>query len=264
MYQTISLSEYFYLREKQHRDTQAFFESTRKKLDRIKKLALATIEYPTFREAYDYVDSLFPAAKVKEVVVYKVPVQIMEKLGFNGVEGFYSHLDHTVVIAGTRKNDIQFSRSPVRARVEKDEVLAHELIHYAYVAEGHYSVSSQMREEFAYGWSIGYLRQKGYTDSQIVKFNFLPYLFSIVYQDAIEATLTEMGIAKSDFREYSSYERKNFFRINERRINAQAKELAIDKGNQLIELYSQKMEDGCEHTDDEEEGFSRFELFELD
>jgi hypothetical protein len=262
MYESISLAEYFYLKHKAYEDKRDFCEESRKRLDRLKKSSLSQISYPTFAQAYDYVDGLFPQAKVKDVVIYKVPVALMEKLGFHGVEGFYSHLDSTVVISTGRKPK-HYQSAVVRAKIQKDETIVHELLHYAYVAMGRWNVSSQMREEFAYGWSIGYLRGKGYKDEEIIRYNFLPYLFSIVYEDAIRRTLQYLNITEEEFRRFSSYQRKSFFRINDGAITSLAHQLAVEQGRQLVKLYSKLIEEGT-HFSADDESVSRFELMEFD
>ena len=48
------------------------FALTQKNIEKIKKISIKKIEYPEFKEAYEYVDDLFPAAHVKDVIIHKV------------------------------------------------------------------------------------------------------------------------------------------------------------------------------------------------
>ena len=177
MHEFFDLSQYVYMREQQHKQEQERKQLHVTYVERLQKSALMEIRYPMLSEAYDYVHSLFPGANVKSVTIFKCPVPLMEKYGFEGVEGFYSILLKTIIIAGKRKKEGRPGPFCVRAKIQQDEAIVHELLHYAYAAEGRTSVSSEMREEFAYGYSVGYLRGR-YTDEEIIEFNFLPYLFS--------------------------------------------------------------------------------------
>jgi hypothetical protein len=64
-------------------------------------------------------------------------------------------------------------------------------------------LEKELVEEFAYGLSLGYLRNKGYSDEDVIKNNYLPYLVDCVQRDAFEIILKEIvqvvnDVTKSD------------------------------------------------------------------
>jgi hypothetical protein len=185
----------------------------------------------------------------------------MEKYGFTGVEGFYSILLKTIIVAGKRKSQKSDYKFCIRAKIQEDETIVHELLHYAYVAEGRTSVSSEMREEFAYGYSIGYLRRK-YTDEEIIEFNFLPYLFSLAYPLAIPKIVSENGFTQQQFKEMSHFQKYDFYRKNEKKIYELAKDMAMERGRKLIQLYSKIL---TQDTVSKDHGgkISRFEILDI-
>ena len=89
--------------------------------------------------------------------------------GFGGAGGFYSKTYKVIIISGKQKQrkKTYADRYSVSAKLEIDEVIVHELLHYCYFEEGKSNKSVGLNEEFAYGWSIGYLRKKGYTDDEL-------------------------------------------------------------------------------------------------
>jgi len=241
----INISETILHDHKLRKQRADLYSLTQKNIEKIKKIALKKIKYPEYQEAYDYVDSLFPAAHVKEVVIHKVMAKDLIKMGFAGVEGFYDPVTKIVVISGAHKSSYCGDpRYRIEAKVDKDEVIVHELCHYCYVDMGHRSISSEMREEFAYGYSIGYLRQKGYSDDYIIKYNFMPYLVSICEEDALTKILVQNGISMAQFHTFSNYKKKECDRMYRRKAFLLSKEMAKERGQKLIDLYSEKLEDG--------------------
>ena len=240
------------------------FALTQKSIEKIKKISINKIAYPEFKEAYDYVDDLFPAAHVKEVIIHKVMAKDLKRLGFDGVEGFYDPATKIIVISGAHKSLYHGdSRYKIEAKVSKDEVIVHELCHYAYVAMEFSSISSEMREEFAYGWSIGYLRKKGHSDEFIIKYNFLPYLFGLFHEEATIKILARNGITVSKYNSFSSYKRKECNRMYRRKIFILAKEMATKRGQQIIDLYSDKLEEGGYVEPKQENKYGRYGMLDL-
>jgi hypothetical protein len=259
----MSLSEAYLKDHKLRQDAKDMYESTQKNIEKIKDIAIKIIKYPEFQEAYDYVDNLFPRVKVKNISIYKVMARDLAKMGYGGAEGFYDTISKMIVICGARpKSQDVDRRYRVEAKIERDEVIVHELCHYCYYAEGKRSVSSELREEFAYGWSIGYLRQKGYTDEQIVKYNFLPYLLGLSFEEATKNIMAQNGISNYEYNKHTKYQRKEFNRTYFGKIFRRAKEIATERGHKLIDLYSRKIEEGTGLTD-EEEDVNRFDILDL-
>lgn len=239
------------------------YQTVIKNVNKIKKIALKQIAYPEYKEAYDYVDNLFPQVSVKEVTIYKVAAKDLAKMGYGGAEGFYDNISKTVVVCGARKSQRNINKGcSVIAKIERDEVIVHELIHYCYFDEGNYSNSTQMKEEFAYGWSLGYLRQKGYSDEYIIKYNFLPFLVNSALKKATKYVLAQNDISNREYNSHTSFKRKEFNRKYGRKVFVRAKEIGMERGYELINLYSKKLEGYVGHLDSEKP-VGRFDLLDL-
>ena len=257
------LSEAYLKDRKLRQDAKDQYELTTKNVKKIRDIALKKIEYPEYKEAYDYVDGLFPKVKVKNISIYKVMAKDLARMGYGGAEGFYDTISKIIVVCGARpKTQNIDKRYHVQAKIERDEVIVHELCHFCYYAEGKRSVSSELREEFAYGWSVGYLRQKGYTDEQIVKYNFLPYLLGLSFDEAAKNIMVQNRVSTYDYNRHSKYQRKEFDRTYFGKIFERAKEIAMVRGFKLIDLYSKKLEEGTGLTDEEVE-VDRFDILDL-
>ena len=263
MFHSMNLSEAYLKDHKLRKDAKDQYEMTTKNVAKIKDIYLSKVEYPKYKEAFDYVDKLFPKVKVKNISIYKVAARDLAKMGYGGAEGFYDTISKIIVVCGARPKAQNIDRRyHVSAKIERDEVIVHELCHYCYYAEGKRSVSSELREEFAYGWSVGYLRQKGYTDDQIVKYNFLPYLLGLSFEEATKNIMVQNGVSSYDYNKHSKYQRKEFNRSYFGKIFRRAKEIANERGHRLIELYSMKLEEGT-GLPDEEVDVDRFDILDL-
>lgn len=259
----MNLSEAYLKDHKLRKDAKDQYELTNKNVTKIKDVALKIIEYPEYSEAFEYVDNLFPKVKVKNISIYKVSAKDLAKMGYGGAEGFYDTISKIIVVCGARPpSRIIDRRYHIQAKIERDEVIVHELCHYCYYAEGKRSVSTELREEFAYGWSVGYLRQKGYTDEQIVKYNFLPYLVGISYSAATKNIMVQNGVSVYEYNNHSRYQRKEFNSRFFGKIFRRSQEIAMERGLKIINLYSKKIEEGTGLID-EEEGFDRFDILDL-
>lgn len=263
MFKSINLSEAYLKDHKLRQDAKDQYQMTQKNVEKIKRIYLSKIIYPHHQEAFQYVDKLFPKVRVKEVSLYKVASRDLIRMGYGGVEGFYDPVSKIVVISGARKSTQNVDkRYHIEAKITKDEVIVHELCHYCYYAEGKRSISSELREEFAYGWSIGYLRQKEYTDEQIVKYNFLPYLMGLSFEQATKYIMAKNGISTYQYNNHSKYQRKEFNKRFFGKIFRKAKEIAMERGHKLIDIYSRKIKEGTGLID-EEEDVNRFDLLDL-
>ncbi|MHA1470338.1 MAG: hypothetical protein ACTSSP_07225 [Candidatus Asgardarchaeia archaeon] len=263
MFRATSLSHSYLYDHGFRQESKKQFELTQKNIEKIRKIALKKIYYTDFQKAYDYVDALFPGASVKDVVVFKVAARDMDRMGYHGVEGFYDPVTKIVVLCGAHRSSTPVNRTyHIEAKVSKDEVIVHELCHYCYVALGHRSVSSEIREEFAYGWSIGYLRSNGHSDEHIIKYNFLPHLMNISYDEATRNILAMEKIETRHYNAYSKFKYKEFKRKYGRRIFTRAKELAMEKGWKIMGIYSDKLEEGTDYRG-EEDNCDRFDLLDL-
>lgn len=139
------------------------------------------IVYPTFSDVFDYVHSIYPKSNVRQAHVYHITRALMSEIGFYSVGGFFDNEKKIVVITDQVHSDSDYWE--IKAEYELDEVLCHELIHYA--ANAKLPMSDViMEEELAYGHSINYLRRKR-SDDFIIRKNMMPYLINLVDKASI-------------------------------------------------------------------------------
>ena len=202
--------------------------------------------YNDYKEAYDYVDNLFPESNVKEITVYKAPSTLMYKYGFGGAGGFYNKTYKVIIFSGKKKTPKKSysDRFSVSAKLNPDEVIVHELLHYCYFEEGKSSGSTALQEEFAYGWSIGYLRDKGYTDEEIIRDNFMPFLYGNVQNDAVINIFRNNGIDPNEYNDFHANKQQRIMKKYRKEIYNRCIKEATEIGQQLINLYSKKLETG--------------------
>lgn len=226
------------------------------------------IKYPTYKEAFEYVDKLFPGSEVKDVTIYKVSPRYLERLGYGGAGGFYCRYSKVIVIAAwSPKPKRRYIQSrydfSIRGEMTKDEVIAHELCHYCFVEEGGFSNSKEVNEEFAYGWSIGYLRSRGRTDDFIIKKNFFPFLIELVSPKAMKYALNLDGSTQEEYNRFSDFKKREFGKKYGIKWHSKRKELAYKLGEEIIELYDRKALEGT-HCTKEITETDRFDLMDLD
>jgi hypothetical protein len=148
------------------------------------------ISYPMYCESFDYVDSLFPEVNIKSICFYTADRSFMESMGLAGMHGLCTTMDPVVVLC----NDLlEEYKEKERVQISFDEVLVHELLHYAFFIKKP-SMSRALDEEFAYGHSIGYMLNKGRTDEYIIQ-SMIPHFMSTINEHKIVANiLVSMGI----------------------------------------------------------------------
>jgi hypothetical protein len=235
------------------------FEKIKKNIERVRNSPSSIkILYPKYKEAFEYVDNLFPYCNVKDVTVYKVRASLLEKLGFGGAGGFYDRLYKTVVFASGKSS--KSTKYSTCAKIDNDDVIVHELLHYCYFDEGKSCSSVALQEEFAYGNSIGYLRKKGYSDEEIVENNFLPFLVGNVRNKVAKSVLSENGVNVSEYNSYSISKKQKIMKRLGKKIHERSVEIAKENGLALIAIYSKdKKKDKKIRGED-----SRFTFIDLD
>jgi len=229
---------------KQNEETDKIKRNIRRLRDHMNTIAYS---YPDFKGAYDYVDNLFPESNVKDVVVYKAPSTLMYKYGFGHAGGFYNKTYKVIIFSGKRKQQKKTfaDRYSVSAKLEPDEVIAHELLHYCYFEEGKNSNSVGLNEEFAYGWSSGYLRKKGYTDDQIIRDNFMPFLYGNVQNGVMITVLGNNGISPQEYNDFHENKKMRIMKKLRKEIYERCIKEATEIGHALIDMYSKKIEEGA-------------------
>ncbi len=220
--------------------------------------------YEDINKCFTYVDEKFPKAYVKSVFIYRCPHYILKKVGYGYAAGFYDIANRAVVISKDSNESIAVkkkSSSPfdtIKGRFDEDDIIVHELLHYAHHAMGYMSKSMHIEEEFAYGNSAGYLRAKGYSDEKIIRENFMPYLIGTV--DVKEIALNEFtsnNIFINNEKEY-----KKYFKKFENEIFNKSVSEAFLKGRKIISYHA----DGKPIYFEKDDGIrkTRMELLDLD
>lgn len=196
----INRSEYNNLIKKQKDKKRASFNQDLERIGKlINKKSNVVIKYPEYAEAYNYVEKKFPGLNVFNVTVFKVSKKDLAEAGYDGVGGLYV-FGRKQVIASDFLTGGTFSEDrKIVAKITFDEIIVHELLHY--VSHKIYRTHNvMMEEEFAYGHSVPYLKSKGYTDSEIINYNMMPFLYTCVNQELLlEKLLKEKNIKPSNF-----------------------------------------------------------------
>lgn len=258
-----SMNEYINRVEKANQERKDFLKLSFEKIQKIKKAASRIINYPEYHEAYEYVDNLFPNVGVKDVTIYKATAAIFEKYGFGCAQGFYNTQTKNIFISSIKPVDQTIPRfMRIQGKMEPDEVIVHEIIHYCYFENNLYSNSRDLNEEFAYGWSLEYLRSKGYTDDQIIKYNFFPYLFETVYQEAYKDVLLTIGTTIQEYRNLSENSKNRIHDRIIKKVITKAKAMALSKGHRLIKIYSKLHAEGSPFKA-KKDGSNRFDLLDI-
>lgn len=257
--------EYFnldnYLSEKQKReDFSRMAESHSENIEKAKRIAMRKIEYPQYEEAFDYVDKLFPEVSVKKVILYKLTNKQFEKLGFGFAGGLYDKIGRTILIGGgSCKKTSKWS-----AKISVDEIIVHELLHYASIIMGVMMSSVEAAEDFAYGWSLGYLRYKGHSDDNIIKNNYLPYLVDFFSEKAFEEVIYLNNLSVEDYNNFSRYKKQSFYKRNYRKLEKIVEEKAWEKGRNIISVYDKKIkEKEMSHVSADDISLNRFDCLDI-
>jgi len=212
-------------------------------LERIEKhVGTVRIQYLDYKKAFDYVDDLFPEALVKESIVLRASSSFLNRLGYKGIGGFYNRVCKKVVVPDKLIFSIAKNKSiwnSIKAKISEDEVIVHELLHYASDSRGTASRSANAEEEFAYGNSIGYLKSKGHTDEYIITKNFLPFLVGTInIKKILWKKLQEAGYDPEKLS-CMSYQKKNsIYAKVEKKVFEETKEKAIKLGQEIIDIYT--------------------------
>lgn len=225
-------------------NTKKQIKLTVEKSERIKKNpSTKKILYEDYKESFDYVGRLFPDVDVPSIDVRQATPLLLHKLGYDGIGGFFERISKTVIISAHSLAPVPFTRYTIKAKLHKDEVIVHELLHYCHNEIGS-NPSMHMKEEFAYGWSSGYLRNKGYTDEEIVRDNYLPYLYNFCYKDGFFDILKSEGVDIEKIRKATQRGRERIIAPLKNKIHKEIIKLATQKGMDIIRRYLKKIEEG--------------------
>jgi hypothetical protein len=223
---------------KLRRDAKKRAELSASALTRIRESkSTKRIMYPEMKEAYDYVNALYPEAGVKNVVALHATKHLLDDVGYRGVGGFYDTRTRVIVISDsvspTETDEFESS-----AEYTLDEVLCHELIHYGANADKPLS-GRNLEEEIAYGKSVGYLRSKGRSDSFIIEKNMMPYLLSIVdRQVVLQRVLSKEEMTLDAFSRLGGEQQEYMLDKLRTKLGKEMLEVAKEIGHRMIALYS--------------------------
>lgn len=248
----------------QAKEYQSVVLQSKEHIDTIEKHSGTVVyKYPDFKESFDYVDSLFPQVKVKEISILQAQRRLLKKLGYGNVGGYYNQALKAIVICNRPKSvSGGKAKFAIIAKMERDEVLVHELLHYCSVLCGNINSSSDIEEEFAYGWSIGYLRSRGHSDDDIIENTMMPWLAATVNQNkVIHMVLQNKNMTDEEFQAMNLEKRQKWVKRNERAIYNTTVQIANERGVELIRIFSSKMDISGDDGDDDE--LTRLDLIEL-
>lgn len=234
-------------------------------LDKIERHILTEVlQWPDFKDAYDYVDKLFPEANVKSIKIYKCDPDLLGKLGYKGVGGFFNRIFQVVVIPSSVVKQTQKTMwDSIQAKLTFDEVMVHELLHYSSSNQKKGVYSIDLEEEFAYGHSVAYLRQKGYSDKDIINNNFMPYLIGTINSSKIaRQIIIDAGYDVKELVLASEEKQKRIFKKYEKQIFELVKQKAFEKGLEIINMYSTNNIDTISEVKIND-GSSRFNMMDL-
>jgi len=196
-----------------------------KHIDKIKSSAnTREINYPEYKESFDYVDNKFPGNRVKDATIFLCSKGLLKGLGYVGLGGFFEKILKTIIICNEGAID---------------ETIVHEMLHYVSDLSLATSYSVELEEEFAYINSIDYLRNKGRTDEYIISTVFLPYLMGKVDKNKIIKEI----LTTEDLRIFSNKDltvQKRILKRYKKKIESSMIEHATNLGKDIIELHNRK------------------------
>jgi hypothetical protein len=245
-------------------NTKKQISLTVEKSEKIKNnLSTKKILYEDYPEAFDYVGRIFPDIDVRSIDVRQATPLLLSKLGYDGIGGFFERVTKTVVVAAHQLVSVNSGRFSVKAKLHRDEVVVHELLHYCHHTLGHNS-SVNLKEEFAYGWSYGYLKSKGYTDEEIISDNYLPYLYNVCYKDGFFNVINNSNLTVEKLRKVSPAVRERLITPLKSRIHKEVRRLATEKGKEIIRIFSERINEGQTYRNINKIKTTVFDTLDLD
>ena len=261
-----SISDFIKFKKKQREKYKRAATISIDHINKIKKHhSSKIIFYPEYKDSFDYVDKIFPKAKVKNVSILIADRKFLDSLGYSSAKGFFNRLEGTIVLPNTDKIDNNKAWKKVVSLSKQDETIVHELLHFVSSTLSSPPTSMLAEEEFAYGYSINYLRSKGYSDEYIIKNIFMPYLIN----DAIDKS----KIARIALVKYG-YDLKKFAMLSDNKQDEVLNELvdkedvysmivdeAEKKGKELVDIYTRKIIHTHEEYNDIEK--TKYDLLDI-
>ena len=222
--------------------------------------------YPEYKESFDYVDKIFPMSKVKDVSILFCDRKFLDSLGYSSAKGFFNRLEKVIVMPHTDKIDSNNAWKNITCLSTQDETIVHELLHFVSSTISRLFTSEMAEEEFAYGYSIGYLRSKKYSDDYIINHILMPYLINEVIdiEKIAKLSLVSKGYNLKDFCALSDKKQNIILNkiVDEDDVYSIIRSEAVKKGQELIDIYTRKTiysHDNYDHGDDK----TKYDLLDI-
>lgn len=201
-----------------------------------------------FPAVYEYLSTKFPDVDLSDIRVYIAPPEVIQQRGWPQIGGFFVKETKDIFV----KDEIRGAKSkgrfdkimkmlcPIDVAVE--DVVVHEFIHVISHKIGRASSRFEhMEEEFVYANCIGFYKEKGMSEEDIVNSQLLPFCTNDVFQSykSMSSIFHEIGVSMSDVEHLDEKEFQQFCNKHAEVLVPAIKIKAQTRGNSMIELYRQ-------------------------
>ncbi|MFW6015247.1 MAG: hypothetical protein ACOCRK_02270 [bacterium] len=220
--------KYEKIKEEQLKETKGYYEQI-KASDKTN-----IIKYDNCRAAYEYINKLFPECDIKDITIFLTSDKLLKKMNIPAY-GFYDIVNKYITISRNAKSDLKY------INLNKDwhisVVLVHEMLHYCYYDIGLRGGNLHQQEEFAYGYSIGYMDDKlKYSDKEIINSSYLMgYYLSKNIKNAVQK------IINKDLETLSQKQIQKFYIRNEKKIIRECKKISEKEIKDMMKKYRYKI-----------------------
>jgi hypothetical protein len=191
--------------------------------------------------------------------------KFLDSLGYSSAKGFFNRLEKTIVMPNTDKIDNKNAWKKITCLSTQDETIVHELLHFVSSTFSRTLSSLKAEEEFAYGYSIAYLRTKGHSDDYIIKNILMPYLINEVIdiEKIARSALVLNGYDLKDFSILSDEKQNTILNklADKDDVYDMIKAEAVKKGQELIDVYARKTIYSHENYNDENK--TKYDLLDI-
>lgn len=233
---TNTINYYLKYKNKYKKDRLQEIETWEKNLNKIiNHDSTELVKYPDYPKAFDYVSELFPNIGIKDIKIFQVSKSILSKYGLGFCGGFYDKIGKNIFVCKNEDSDFAKDGTSIWSRISssitEDEVIVHELLHYCFDYNGK-KIDINLEEEFAYGNSLKYLLDKGYTEDEVIKNNYYPYLVDRNRSKIIKSIVKNISKLEKDVEAVIKEKEKYIF--------DKTCEEAYKHGETIIQIYKKK------------------------
>lgn len=194
-----------------------------------------------------YLNERFPEVNLTDVKLYLVAREALDYQSAN-IGGCYIKNMRIIFIKNNMRSSPQkrdkfekIMRQHSRAKLLREDVLVHEYIHAVSDKIGRACNKHQhMEEEFVYTNCIDFYRERGMSDDDIVKNNFLPFCVNDVLssRNNMIQIFSELDISMADLVDLTEQEYKQLFNDHAEELVSKIVKKATGKATKMIELYN--------------------------